>query len=638
MGKPVRKQLGAILIDAGVVTEAELKRVLDSAEGNGKRLGERLVDANVCTEKHIASALSSQLGLNQIDLRRAAIDPEAVSRIPEELARKHFVMPVSIGRQGLAVAMADPLNLLAMDDAEFASGFKVSPCISTSSDILWAIEKHYQLTESMDAIVADLSAKATIEQVHEPGQEAPDGQDLERRSQAAPIIRMVNTILSTAISQNASDIHIEPMPEHLIVRNRIDGQLRQQLEMPKWVQGAVISRIKNMAHIDIADKNTPQQGRIRIRMAKHTFDLRISILPTSRGEKVVIRLLYPKSSPATVEQLGFEKKDARRFISWVSRPQGMVLVAGPAGSGTTTTLYAALTQIRSITRNITTIEDPIEYELDGTYQVEVNESAGRTFTSTIPAILHQDPDVVMVGELRDLETATLAMQAAFTGRLVLSTMRTKSSVATITWLKNLGIPAHSIASAVNGILAQRLVRVICPHCKSPDTPAEEDLWRIGLTKQQAAQLTFYRGTGCEKCGQTGYAGRIGVYELLTMSPRLKQLVAEDATEATVRQVATAEGFTTLLHAGIAKVSAGITSVAELIRVTQMDEHNGAMCPQCNQLIGPEFIACPHCGLRLLQTCGTCRGIMDPGWRFCPFCASQIAAGMNLVDGKQAKAS
>jgi type II secretory ATPase GspE/PulE/Tfp pilus assembly ATPase PilB-like protein len=290
------------------------------------------------------------------------------------------------------------------------------------------------------------------------------------------------------------------------------------------VQGAVISRIKNMAHIDIADKNTPQHGRIRIRMAKQTFDLRISILPTSRGEKVVIRLLYPKSSPATVEQLGFEEKDALSFISWVSRPQGMVLVAGPAGSGTTTTLYAALRQRSSITQNITTIEDPIEYELDGTYQVEVNENAGRTFTRTIPAILHQDPDVMMVGELRDLETATLAIQAAFTGRMVLSALRTKSSVPTITWLKNLGIPAHFIASAVNGILAQRLVRVICPHCKSPDTPAEEDLWRIGLTKQQAAQLTFYRGTGCEKCGQTGYLGRIGIYELLTMSPRLKQFV------------------------------------------------------------------------------------------------------------------
>ncbi len=615
----IKKKLGEILLESGTISQEDLKRALAEQKGRKKKLGAILVEMGICSEEEIAQALSTQLGIQLIDLKNTPVEPVAIEIIPEKVARKHLIIPISVEDKDLHVAMADPLSYEAFEDVRFASGFTIKPYVATQSDIIWAIDHHYNLGASLDSIVKDISSEKVVEVLQEVKEDSKEVEDLKKKSEAAPIIRMVNLLISEAVEQGASDIHVEPTKDKVVIRNRVDGMLRKSIELPKWVQGAVISRIKIMAKMDIAEKRLPQDGRIGVRVGGRMLDLRVSTLPTNYGEKVVIRILDPKNALLTVEQLGMEGNTLDRFLSLINKPQGIILVTGPTGSGKTTTLYAALTRIKSIEKNITTIEDPIEYELEGINQVAVNEKVGLTFAGALRSILRQDPDVILVGEMRDAETATIAMQASLTGHLVLSTVHTNNAVSTISRIKNLGIPSYLIASTIIGIIAQRLVRIICPNCKVQDSPSEESLLKIGIPSRSIRGLQFYRGKGCSKCGWTGYKGRTGIYEILVFSQRIKDLIANNATESNIRQTAIAEGMRTIAQAGLEKVLKGITSVSEVLRVIHTDEDFGSICPDCEAVLGPEFIACPHCGKKLVETCPACQKTVDPIWRFCPYC-------------------
>ncbi len=618
-----KKRLGELLVETGLLTPESREKALAVQKEKGGRLGEVIVEMGLASEEEIAQALSVQLGVPILDLTETPVEPQAIELVAEKVARRHLLLPVTVEQGQLHVAMADPLSFEALEDVRFASGYAVKASVATRSQILWAIDQHYHLGASMSGIVKDIAEERSVEVVADARElDARDTEDLRKKSEAAPVIRMVNLVVSEAVTQGASDIHIEPLKGSLQIRNRVDGLLRKSLELPKWVQGAVISRIKIMAKMDISEKRLPQDGRIGIRVGGKVLDLRVSTMPAAFGEKVVIRILDSASAFIPFEAMGITERDLGQMESLIRSPHGIVLVTGPTGSGKTTTLYSALNRIKSVDVNITTIEDPIEYELAGVNQVAVQDKIGLTFANTFRALLRQDPDVVMVGEMRDLETATIAMQAALTGHLVLSTLHTNSTVSTVSRLRNLGIPSYLIASTIVGIVAQRLVRVICPKCRVEDAPAEKDLERFGLSRK-AGGPKIYRGEGCPACGGTGYRGRIGIYEILTFSQKIRDLVATNAPEHDLRQAAVVKGMTTLSQAAIEKVKAGVTSLAELYNVVESEEDFGTTCSHCGATIGADFAACAACGQPVVPNCPSCWKIVSPEWKFCPYCRYDV---------------
>ena len=619
-----RKRIGELLVETGLLSEQQLTRALSEQRTKRGKLGEVIVSLEMATEEEIAQALSFQLGVPLVDLRNMPVEPQAIEVIPEKVARKHLIIPVSIDHRDLHIAMADPLSFEAFEDVRFASGYTIRPSIATRSDILWAIDQHYHLGSSLNTIVKDIAEERLVEVVQD--RKEPDGRDaddLRKKSEAAPIIRMVNLIVAEAVDQGASDIHVEPLKTTLLIRNRVDGLLRQSLELPKWVQGAVISRIKIMAKMDIAEKRLPQDGRIGVRVGGKGLDLRVSTLPAAFGEKVLIRILDSANAAIPLGSLGFSSHDFRKMEELVRRPQGVLLVTGPTGSGKTTTLYAVLHKIRSVERNITTIEDPIEYEIPGINQVSVQDKIGLSFASSLRSMLRQDPDVIMVGEMRDLETATIATQAALTGHLVFSTMHTNNSAATITRLRNLGIPSYLIASTLVGIVAQRLLRMICMKCRVQYNPTEKELalLRPGLRKNG---LTFFRGEGCSSCGGSGYRGRTGIYEILPFGREIRETVTANASEEDVRRLAVARGMSTLGQAALEKVREGITTLEEIYRVVGTDEESAAACTECGTYLASDFTGCPSCGHPAALGCPSCGKSVSQDWKFCPYCRSGFA--------------
>ena len=632
---PNKKKLGELLIEAGITTENIVQQTIQEQKTRKKKLGELLTEKGICRERDAAAALSIQLGMRCVDLRLMSVESAAVELVPETLARKHLIMPLRVDSTTLYVAMADPLSLEALEDIQFASGLRISPSISTPSDIHWAISNHYRADQSVASIMNDIRSENTIEILKNTSEEQPDGGDIRKQSEAAPIVKIVNLIISEAVQNRASDIHVEPLKDKLVVRNRVDGLLRLTSELPRWVHGAIASRIKIMAEMDISEKRLPQDGRITVKVSETMLDLRVSTLPTHFGEKVVIRILDPRNRLVSLEHLGLGGKNLTDFLSLLSKSQGIILVTGPTGSGKTTTLYAALSRINQVKSNIVTIEEPIEYELDGINQVGVNEKVGRTFSMILRSVLRQDPDVIMVGEMRDIDTATTAMQASLTGHLVLSTIHTNNTVATIARMRNLGIPSYLIASTISGIVAQRLVRVICPYCKTKDTPNPEDLRKLGLAHLEAKDLDFYQGHGCAQCGGTGFRGIQGIFEILVLSQRIRENITAEATEATIKQLALAEGMQTLAQAGVEKVLKGITSVEEVRRVIQADEEFGAICTNCGYVLSSEFVACPQCGRKVIETCQDCNRMIDPQWKFCPYCSTKITYSNPILRCKKA---
>ncbi|MGH2426761.1 MAG: type IV-A pilus assembly ATPase PilB [bacterium] len=562
------ESLGQILLDEGVVTREQLEKAMQMQHRSGGHLGRILVEQGVVTEQQLAKALSVQWGLEVVDLGAIEIDADVVKVIPQHIAQRHKVLAISKTRRKLRLAIADPLNVVALDDVRLITGLEIEAAVAAEDDILAAISRHYVGNESLEEAIRQAS-DIDLEQM-ETREEDVSIEKLRTLTEEAPVVRLVNLIISQAISDGASDIHIEPHRRSLHVRYRIDGVLHDVMTPPKGVKHAMVSRVKIMANIDIAERRLPQDGRSHVVIEGKEYDLRVSTLPTAFGEKVVMRILDQSTTKVGLNKLGFTVAMLETWGELASKPYGMILVSGPTGSGKTTTLYSTLNKINSLEKNIMTVEDPVEYQLARVNQVQVNPKAGLTFASGLRSFLRQDPDIIMVGEIRDRDTAEIAIQASLTGHLVLSTIHTNDAPSATTRLIDMGIEPFLITSSLTGVLAQRLARTICAHCKESYTPPVEALHRLGLAPESGEEIVFYRGKGCDRCKGSGYKGRLGLFELMVITEPIRELVLKGVSSNEIREQAISEGMKGLREDGILKVLEGATTVDELLRVVFVD--------------------------------------------------------------------
>ncbi len=550
------KRLGKVLVQAGVATQQQIDEV--TADAPGLSLAAALIAEGITTDTRIAQAVADQMGLPFVDLGMYEIDPNAATLLTSDLAKRYNVLPIAIQDEELVVAMSDPANIFAIDDLRIVTGYEIRPVVSAEADLTHAIERFAAMQENVDEMVGDLADTVA-------GGKKGDVED-DDVSDDAPVARLMNGIITEAIRQGAGDIYIEPQENDLRIRYRIDGVCQEVVRSPKKVHRQLISRLKISAGLDIAERRVPQDGRFGVVLDGHAVDFRVAILPTVQGEMSVIRLLRRDSIMMSLADLGFLEQPLSRLLSALSKPYGSILVTGPTGSGKSTTLYAAINETNDPTTNLITVEDPVEYRLEGLSQVQVNERAGLTFAAALRSILRQDPDTVMIGEIRDKETATIAIEAALTGHLVLSTLHTNDAPSAITRLTEMGIEPFLSASAINCVLAQRLARRLCPECKEAYTPTEEALDRIGFPYEKGDMPTLYRARGCKKCNNLGYKGRMGVHEVLTMSEDLERIAVEHGSSDELMRQAVSEGMETLRDDGFAKVKMGMTSIEEIMRV------------------------------------------------------------------------
>jgi len=553
--------------------ELQLLKAVEATKKTSESLQKTLVTMGYVTEKDITEVLGKQMGVSFIDLDNYDLDPELARSIPEHLAQRYKVIPVAEKENKLTLAMVDPLNVIAIDDIRLITGFDIEPVIATEDSILKAINRQFGVTDlaEVQETVKDISATdfGPLE-VEEAVEEEIALDKLKELVDEAPIVRVVNLIISQAINDKASDIHIEPEAKQVRVRYRVDGVLHDVMSPPKHIQAPMVSRVKIMANMDIAERRIPQDGKIHLRHDNREFDLRVSTIPCIHGEKVVMRILDKSSVMLGLNKLGFYPDVQMAFENIVEKPYGMILVTGPTGSGKSTSLYSVLNKLNTGDRNIITVEDPCEYQLPGVNQVQVNEKAGLTFASALRSFLRQDPDIIMVGEIGDTETARIAVEAALTGHLVLSTLHTNDSSGAITRLVEMGVEPFLCASSIIGVLAQRLARGICPNCKESYTPPIESIKRFGLSAFTDTEITFYKGRGCDHCKMTGYRGRQGIFEVLTISDRVRGLILQRASTTEIRQSAMEEGMKTMQDDGLRKVLDGITSIEECLRVVYIE--------------------------------------------------------------------
>jgi type IV pilus assembly protein PilB len=619
------KKLGEILLNYSLITKDQLAKGIEEQKRTNRRLGEVLTEMGWVNEEKLARALSAQLGIPYVDLNTVVVEPEAIDLLSERLARKNLALPLTVDRKFISVVMADPLDFEAIHDISFATNREVRPAIAPIKEIKTAIRRFYHLSQPLEKILGEIKGGAI--EVITPSEAERDAETMEevaKKVDSPPIIRLVNSVILHASRNRASDIHFEPREMDFRVRERVDGLLLEAFEFPKLVQGAVTSRLKIMARMDIAEKHIPQDGRIKVKVEGRDLDLRVSSLPSHYGEKITIRLLDSAALQLNLEGMGASMKDLMRMRSIIERPQGIVLITGPTGSGKTSTLYAMINHIKTEAINIVALEDPIEYELKGVTQVGINEKTGMTFAYALRSVLRQDPDVIMVGEMRDSETANIAVEASLTGHLVLSTLHTNTAVAAITRLKNLGIPVYLIASSLNGVVAQRLVRKVCDRCKESYLPSAEELTKVRLRWKEPSILKFYRGKGCQACNHTGYKGRTGVFEVLRMDPAIREIIDKDGGEDAILKAAGDAGMRHMSEDGIDKVNQGITGVDELLRVIYMrEEETGSSCPGCGESVRRELPNCPYCGFALADKCSGCGEGRDPKWQFCPQCGKKF---------------
>jgi len=564
MQKAPRKKLGSLLVDAGIITQEQLDEVLAVQKETGKKLGELLLEKGLISNDDIIQVLEFQLGIPHVNLDRCEIDPQIVKKIPENLAKRHNVIPIKIENNKLVVAMSDPLDLFAIDDIKLYTSMDIITNIASPDDIRKTLSKMYSEQEAIRA--AEQFKKEVVPDTPENNEE---DKKLEEVVNSAPIVKLVNNIFDQGVKARASDIHIEPQEKYLKIRYRVDGQLQEVIRHDIGLQPGVITRIKIMGGMDIAEKRIPQDGRASITSDGGDYDLRLSILPTIYGEKAVIRITSKSSFVKDKLQLGFYTDDLEKFSGILKNPHGIVLVTGPTGSGKSTTLYAAVKDLNNSDVNIITVEDPVEAKIEGVNQVQVNKKAGMTFAAALRSILRQDPDIIMVGEIRDQETASIAIAAAITGHLVLSTIHTNDAPSTISRLVDMGIEPFLIGSSIVGILAQRLVKRVCPYCADEYIPSQEELRILG--QDIHSKIKLVRGTGCTYCGNTGFRGRLGVYEILTISPRLRQIINKGGTADEIRKVAIEEGLQTLKMNCSRLVIEGKTTISEMLRVAYANE-------------------------------------------------------------------
>jgi len=563
---PARKRLGELLVDAGLIDEQTLRRALAKGKIHKKRIGQILMDMGVVDDMAIAQALSTQLRIPLTHLTDLDIPPEIIGLVPQEIAENHLLLPLRLENRQLVVAMVNPLEFYAIDDVRFATGLDVVPVVAPESEMISALARYYPKRELDLGLASWPRLDESFEVIKTAESDEKDEQELAKLTNLAPVVRFTNAILADAIKMRASDVHIEPQKSSIIVRYRIDGILNEILKTDRHVHTSLVSRIKVMAGIDISIRRRPQDGRFRVRYEKKTYDLRVSTIPISYGEKVTIRILDSDAGKVQIENLGFSEADLRTILEVIHRPQGIFLVTGPTGSGKSSTLYACLNRLNAPEVNIITVEDPVEYEINGINQVQINTKAGITFAAGLRSILRQDPDIVMVGEIRDAETAQIAFQAAQTGHLVLSTLHTNDAPGSVIRLLDLKVDDFLIAGSLLAVIGQRLVRKICTACRTEDSIPPRMLRQVKGYLDGNAAPVFYKGTGCEACQYSGYIGRVGIFELLRMTPALKATISAGVTDVDIRRVAEREGYRPLVADGIKKALAGLTSLTEVFRV------------------------------------------------------------------------
>ncbi len=614
--------LGELLKDRGLVDKATLQQALQVARQTGKKLGEVLVESGAVSAQDVMETLrEGQLGLETIKLGQFPLNPEVSMLVPRQACEKLVCVPLAFGpNNSLHVAVSDPLDQKAVQYLKFSTGKNILASVASEAEILEAINRLYDFGKSLEEIMANVEVRGGVELI------SPELDTRVTDSNSDTVRQIVKTVLGDAVAKGASDIHMEPYPTFMRIRIRVDGELRNLINVPKWLQPQVTACTKVQASMDIAQKRVPQDGKLSAQIAGRQVDFRVSTLPTPHGEKVVIRVMDKAQKRNSFDGLGLPAPLLNHVKTLLQNPKGMILVTGPTGSGKTSLLYAMLGELQLTGTNIITVEDPIEYEFEGITQTQINEKAGLTFPSILRSILRQDPNVVMVGEIRDQQTAEIAFRAAQTGHLVLSTLHTNGAAAAVGRLLDLGIEPYMISSTVLGIFSQRLVRRNCSECVAEDKTS--DARHVQYFRRLASGSgTFLRGRGCNACTNTGYRGRIGVYELLRFTPSIVDAVNAGVPEDQLVKAAVADGMSTLANECARLVAEGVTSVSEGSAIVGVPESSDVVkacaCPACGRDISPDFLACPYCRHELRRSCPKCRSPVEQGWRACPYCMAAL---------------
>jgi type IV pilus assembly protein PilB len=616
------KRLGDLLIEAKLITPQDLTDAIAQQRRTGELLGATLVRMGLVSEEALVRQVQQQLGLPLVDLSQVTADEQALALVREDLARKYVALPIEIeGRSSLTVAMADPLNVAALEDLRFHSGMFIKPVLAVPSAIAEAIERYYHLDSSMGEVINTIihSEDDVVVNAIKEDEQTQAIDDLIKESEGRPIVRLTNWLLHKAFEERASDVHIEPQDKELVVRFRVDGLLQEAQRLPKWTQSAVVSRIKILSNLDIAEKRQPQDGRLMAEIRGRRVDMRVSTLPTTHGEKVVIRVVDQGQTLRSMDELGMCDDDRARIVGYLERPQGILLVTGPTGSGKSTLLYASLRHIQNVSKNIVTVEDPVEYQIPGINQVQVDEKAKKSFPTALRAILRQDPDVIMIGEIRDKETAQIAFRASITGHLVLSTVHTNDAAGAVTRLVDLGLEPFMVASSLIGVVSMRLVRTLCPRCRESYDVSAASLNRLGVRDVTEGTIELTRGRGCPHCRRSGYHGRMGIFETLEITDIVRGLISENVSDAAIRAAAIENGMRTMGEDGLRKVLDGRTTLDEVSRVIYLADQGAKVCPSCATVLSQDFEYCPSCGAFVGEHCESCRRRLNPGWAWCPFC-------------------
>jgi len=549
-----RKRLGDLLVESGSITNEQLQYTLQN-KSQDEKLGDALLREGFITEQKLIEVLEYQLGIPRVRISQFSIEPEIVNLVPKELAKRYTLMPIRKNKNKLLVAMADPMDYFAIEELRMATGFQIEPAIVTKDELYRAIAKYYDLQESMDQVMSEFNIQETIDEA-------------KVTDDDSPIVRLVNQIIGNGLVLRASDIHFDPQEDEFRVRYRVDGRLRTERSLPKHMQNIIIARIKIMANLNITESRLPQDGRIKSVINNRPVDIRVSTLPTIFGEKIVLRILDLGDQTVSIDKVGFAEENLEKFLKMIHRPNGIVLITGPTGSGKSATLYAGLSELNAEENNIITIEDPVEFQLEGINQIQVKEEIGLTFAAGLRTILRQDPDVIMIGEIRDTETAQIAIRASLTGHLVLSTLHTNSAVAALSRLIDMGIEPFLISASINGIIGQRLVRRVCQDCEETIQPTEREK---AIFAQRGITIdTIKKGKGCASCNMTGYRGRLAIHEVLVVDDQLRRLVSESASPTEIRNYVKNQGMKFLIDDGLLKVKEGLTTTEEIFRVAVLE--------------------------------------------------------------------
>ena len=623
-----RRRLGEVLVAGGVISEADLNLCLAEQamqpRDTRQRLGSIIVTKGLATERDIAAGLARALGLEMIDISHVAIAPATARLLPRAVSERYVVLGIEHTDGRLTLAMADPTDVVALDDVRlYTKARAIVPVVATESAIREYLNRAWSLEEDASDVVGMVEGLTD---------DPTEGLDENADADSTPVVRLVNVIITDAVRARASDIHLQPELDGLRVRYRVDGLLRDVMTVPKAAAPSMTSRVKIMSGLDIAERRRPQDGRARLLVDGDSFDVRVSTLPSLHGEKVVIRLLARGEGVLPLSRVGFTEKQLDTILEALVSPQGLVLITGPTGSGKTSTLYSAVSQMRTPDRNIVTLEDPVEVQLRGITQVQTNDRAGLTFAAGLRSILRQDPDVVLVGEVRDTETAELALRASLTGHMVFSTLHTNDASAAVTRLVDMGVEPFLIASSLTLVVAQRLVRVPCDRCAAPYQPSPRTLQLLGLTESDLEGHNVVRGRGCDQCGQTGYLGRTAIFEVLPIDTAMRAVLTARPTEAAIRAAARASGVSSLRGDGVVRALRGETTLEEVLRVTQVDAASGPRCAACHRSVEEDMTYCPWCATPVDRSaCEGCHRPLNAEWRVCPWCRHARDGGIAGVD-------